>query len=128
MNVVILTGFLGNNPDVKQIEGGSTVCNMSLATNQHWKDKDGQKKQRTDWHRIVCFGSLGETCAKYLRKGSQVAVRGELRCNNWEDEEGNKRTSVEVLAKNVDFLDRKSEDSESKQYENTPEDPTDWGF
>ena len=114
MNIVILTGFLGANPEVKQLDSGATVCNMSLATNQHWTDKDGEKKQRTDWHRIVCFGSLGETCAKYLAKGAQVAVRGELRSNTWEDDAGKTQRSVEILAKSVDFLDRKPENAAKK--------------
>jgi single-strand DNA-binding protein len=108
MNNVTLIGHLGNNPEAKKLDNGTTLCNFSVATNKRWT-KDGEKQERTDWHRIVAFGPLAEVCMEHINKGSHVAIFGELRTNSWQDDAGNNRRSVEVIAKKVDFLDKRSD-------------------
>jgi single-strand DNA-binding protein len=105
MNKVILVGHLGGNPEVKALTGG-TVCNFSIATSEKWV-QDGEARERTDWHKIVVWGKMAEVCGKYLVKGSQVAVEGKIRTREWEDNQGVKRYTTEVLAEHVSFLDRK---------------------
>lgn len=105
MNIVILTGHLGANPETTAIDNGTNLTKFSIATNKRWSDGD-ESQERTDWHRVVTFGRLADNCQKFLKKGSHVAIRGELRTNSWEDDNGNNRRSVEVLAKSVEFLDK----------------------
>jgi len=104
INKVILIGNLGNDPELKSIPSGNSVCEFSLATNESWTDKSGQKQDRTEWHRIVVWGKTGENCAKYLSKGRQCYVEGRLRTRSWEDKEGNKRYTTEIVASTVQFL------------------------
>lgn len=104
VNKVILVGNLGGDPELKHTPGGDPVCEFSLATNESWTDKSGQKQERTEWHSIVVWGKRGEVCAKYLAKGRQAYVEGRLRTRSWEDKEGNKRYKTEVVASDVQFL------------------------
>lgn len=105
VNKVILIGRLGRDPEARATASGSSVTNMSLATNERWTDQQGQRQERTEWHRVVTFGRNAENCAKYLRKGSQVFVEGRLQTRDWEDRDGNKRYTTEVVAQAVRFLD-----------------------
>lgn len=109
MNVAMLTGHLGANPEAKKLDNGRMLCRLSVATNKRWSDKDGERKERTDWHRVVAFGPLAENCLEYLSKGSHVAIQGELQTNSWQDEDGNNRRDVQVVAKSVEFLDKKGD-------------------
>src|SRR6188768_2502111 len=104
VNKVILVGRLGQDPELKNTPGGAAVCNFSVATNEAWTDKSGQKQERTEWHRIVVWGKKAEVCSKYLSKGRQVYVEGRLRTRTWEDKEGGKRYTTEVVANDVQFL------------------------
>ena len=104
VNKVILVGNLGADPDMRYTPSGAGVCELRLATNESWTDKNGQKQERTEWHRIVVWGKRGEVCGKYLAKGRQVYVEGRLRTRNWEDKDGNKRWTTEVIANDVQFL------------------------
>ena len=106
MNVVMLTGHLGNNPEAHKSDAGTMVCRMSLATNKRWK-ADGETHERTDWHKVVAFGPLAEVCLEYLSKGSHIALQGELRVSTWEDNDGNNRRDVQVAARSIEFLDKK---------------------
>ena len=81
------------------------VCNFPVATSESWNDKDGQKQERTEWHRIVVWGKLGELCERYLRKGRKAYVEGRLQTRSWEDKEGQKRYTTEIVATTVQFLD-----------------------
>src|SRR3954462_7581628 len=104
VNKVILIGRLGADPEVRYTSGGSAVANFNMATNESWMDKEGQKKERTEWHRIVVWGKLGELCGQYLSKGRQAYVEGRLQTREWTDKEGAKRYTTEVIAQNIQFL------------------------
>ena len=117
VNKVIIVGNLGSDPDQRHLSSGSTVCDMSVATSERWTDKGGQKQEHTEWHRVQAWGKLAELCAKYLGKGSKVYVEGKLKTRSWEDQEGNKRYTTEVVAREVKFLDgRQQRDSQSQGY------------
>lgn len=105
VNKVILLGRLGQNPELKYTPSGSSVCNFSLATSESWKDKNnGQKQEKTEWHRIVVWGKLAELCHQYLSKGRQVFVEGRLQTRSWDDKTGNKKYTTEILASTVQFI------------------------
>lgn len=103
VNKVILVGNLGKDPVLKDT-GSSNVCNFPIATSESWKDKQGNKQERTEWHDIVVWGKIGENCAKYLKKGRQVYVEGRLQTRSWDDDNGNKRYATDVIARDVQFL------------------------
>ncbi|MBI4403353.1 MAG: single-stranded DNA-binding protein [Deltaproteobacteria bacterium] len=104
VNKVILIGRLGADPEVRYTSSGGAVANFNLATNESWNDKNGQKQERTEWHKIVVWGKLGELCGQYLSKGRQAFVEGRLQTKDWTDKEGNKRYTTEVIAQSVQFL------------------------
>lgn len=104
INKVILIGRLGSDPEVRYTTGGGAVANFNMATNESWTDKSGQKQERTEWHRIVVWGKLGELCAQYLAKGRQAFIEGRLQTREWTDKEGHKRYTTEIVAQNVQFL------------------------
>lgn len=96
INKVIIVGVLGQDPEVKYLTSGNAVCNLSLATNEEWKDKTtGEKKSRTEWHRVVMFGKIAEIAGEYCRKGSQVYIEGKLETREWE-KDGVKRYTTEI--------------------------------
>jgi len=105
INKVILVGRLGSDPEVRYTPSGDAVANFSIATSEEWKDKNsGEKRERTEWHRIVAWRKLGEICGEYLSKGKQVYVEGRIQTNAWEDKEGNKKYTTEIVASTVQFL------------------------
>ena len=104
INKVILVGNLGQDPEVKYMPSGGAVTNISIATTDSWKDKaTGEKKENTEWHRVVFFNRLAEIVGEYLRKGSQVYIEGNLRTRSWEDN-GVKRYSTEIVAREMQML------------------------
>lgn len=105
INKVIIVGNLGNDPETKYMPSGSAVTNLSVATNESWKDKQtGEQKDRTEWHRVAMFGRLAEIAAEYLRKGSQVYIEGKLRTRKWQDQQGNDRYTTEIIADEMQML------------------------
>ena len=119
INKVILIGRLGSDPEVRYTPSGVAVANFNIATSEEWKDKDsGEKRERTEWHRIVAWRRLGEICGEYLSKGQQVYVEGRIQTNAWEDKEGNKRYTTEIVANTVQFLGRR-DSSESARPRST---------
>jgi single-strand DNA-binding protein len=104
VNKVIVLGRLGADPEVKNISANQTVARLSVATSENWTDKEGKKQERTEWHRVVVWGKLAELCGKYLTKGRQVYVEGRLQTRSWEDQQGQKKYSTEVVANTVQFL------------------------
>ena len=104
VNKVILVGNLGADPELSYTPSEAAVCNFSLATNETWKDKDGNKQERTEWHRIVVWGNQAEPCSKFLKKGRQAYVEGRIRTRSWDDKEGNKRYTTEIVSSQVQFL------------------------
>ena len=105
INKAILIGRLGSDPEVRYTPSGVAVANFSIATSEEWKDRDtGEKKERTEWHRIVAWRRLGEICGEYLSKGKQVYVEGRIQTRSWDDRDGNKRYTTEIVATDVQFL------------------------
>lgn len=98
VNKVIIVGTLGNDPEVKYSASGSAIANLSIATSEQWRDKQtGEKKEQTEWHRVVIFGKLAEVAGEYLRKGSQVYIEGQLRTRKWTDSNGVDRYTTEII-------------------------------
>ncbi len=104
VNKVIIIGRLGSDPEKVVTGTGKTVAKFSLATSEQWSDAGGQKQERTEWHRIVVWGRQAETCAQYLSKGRQAYIEGRLQTRQWEDKDGNKRYTTEIVAQRVQFL------------------------
>ncbi len=109
VNKVILLGRLGKDPELTYIPSGQSVAKFTMATNRSYKDKSGEWKEETDWHNIVAWGKLGEICAQYLAKGRQAYVEGQIRTRSWEDREGKKRTTTEIIANEVVLLGARGE-------------------
>ena len=105
INKAILIGRLGSDPEIRYTPSGVAVANFSIATSEEWKDKDtGDKQERTEWHRIVVWRRLAEICGEYLSKGRQVYIEGRIQTRSWEDRDGNKRYTTEIIANDVQFL------------------------
>lgn len=111
-NQATLIGNLGKDPDLRFTGSGKAVCNFSIATSSSWVDNDGKKQERVEWHNIKVWGKQGESCAKYLSKGRQVLVVGEIRTRSYDDRDGNKRYITEIIAQNVRFLGGGKRDEE----------------
>lgn len=109
VNKVILVGNLGQDPEVRYSASGSPVANFSIATSESWNDKEGQRQERTEWHRIVVWGKLAELCGEYLAKGRQVYIEGKLQTRSWDDRDGNKRYTTEIIANQVTFLGNRAD-------------------
>jgi single-strand DNA-binding protein len=104
VNKAILVGNLGRDPELRQTPSGQNVCNFTLATSESWTDRNGERVERTEWHRIVAWGKTGELCAQYLSKGRTVYVEGRIQTREWEDKDGNKRYTTEINAQTVNFI------------------------
>jgi len=104
VNKAILIGNLGRDPELRYTQSGQAVASFTLATSESWTDKSGERKERTEWHRISAWGKVGELCAQYLSKGRTVYVEGRIQTRDWEDKEGNKRQTTEINAQTVQFL------------------------
>jgi single-strand DNA-binding protein len=119
VNRVILVGHLGKDPEVRSLQSGSRVCNLSVATSESWKDRSsGERKERTEWHRVVIFNdNLVQVAEKYLRKGSQVYIEGSLETRKWQDQSGQDKYSTEVVIKQfrgeLTMLDGRSDNGTS---------------
>ncbi len=122
VNKVILVGNLGRDPEVRHTQTGKAVANFTLATSRKWRDKDGQQQEQTEWHKIVAWDRLAEICTEYLSKGRQVYIEGRLQTRDWEDKEGNKRWTTEIVALDMKMLGRRS-DYESGAGSQAPSDP-----
>lgn len=122
VNKVILVGNLGADPEVRYTAQGTPVANFRMATNENYTNKQGQKHERTEWHRIVCWGRLAEITGEYLSKGRQIYVEGRLQTRQWEDREGVKRYTTEITASNVRFLGGRNQANKAEQ--NTNEVPS----
>ncbi len=104
VNKVILVGNLGRDPEVRYTKSGQAVASFSLATSERWTGKDGNKEEKTEWHRIVAWGKLGEICGEYLSKGKLVYIEGRLQTREWDDKDGNKKQTTEIVASNMTML------------------------
>jgi len=104
VNKVILIGNLGRDPEIRYTQSGTAVANLNLATSDSWKDAQGQRQERTEWHRVVAWDKLAEIAKEYLSKGKQVYIEGRLQTRSWEDKEGHKRTTTEIRADQMVML------------------------
>lgn len=108
VNKVILVGRLGAEPESRAFPDGGSICNLSIATSESWKDKQtGEKKERTEWHRVVLRNRLGEVAQQYLHKGSQVYIEGRIQTRKWQDQNGQDRYSTEIIGNEMNMLDGK---------------------
>ena len=124
VNKAILVGNLGGDPETKKTASGQSITLFNVATSNSWTNRDGQKQEQTEWHRIVVWGKLAETCGEYLAKGRKVYVEGRLQTRSWEDDKGQKRYTTEVVAGQVLFLSanntQEKKQSGDMNYKNEP--------
>ena len=127
VNKVMLIGNLGGDPETKKTNSGQTITLFNLATSSSWTNREGQRQEHTEWHRIVVWGKLAETCAEYLSKGRKVYIEGRLQTRSWEDDKGQKRYTTEIVASQVLFLGgnatqekRSEENKENTSYKSEP--------
>src|SRR2546425_8814421 len=109
VNKVILVGRLGRDPETRYTGGGQAVANFSVATDESYKDKNGERQKRTEWHKIVVWGKQAEIAQQYLKKGSLIFIEGRIQSREWQDKEGQKRTSFEIVASNFRMLGGRAE-------------------
>lgn len=115
LNKVILIGRLGKDVELKCTPNGNAVANFTIATNENWVDKNNQKQEKTEWHRIVVWGKTAENCNNYIAKGSQVYVEGKLQTRTWDDKNGQKQYITEIVANNIQFLDSLGDKSKNEK-------------
>jgi single-strand DNA-binding protein len=118
LNKAILIGRLGKDPEMRFTPSGRAVTNFTMATSDYWMDQNNERQERTEWHRIVAWGKLAETCAKILAKGKLVYIEGRLQTRAWDDRDGNKRYTTEIVANAMQILSP-MDSSESKDYSDT---------
>lgn len=112
MNRAILLGNLGRDPEMRSLSDGSAVANLSLATSERWKDKNtGERREKTEWHRVVAFGRLAEIMSQYLRKGSKVLIEGKITTRKWQDQSGVDKYTTEIVAEKMEMIDSKDSGS-----------------
>ena len=104
VNKVILIGNLGRDPETRYMPDGGAITNISIATTENWKDKNGDKQEKTEWHRVAFFGKLAEIAGEYLKKGSQVYVEGRLQTRKWQDKDGQDKYTTEIVANAMQML------------------------
>ena len=110
INKAVIVGTLGKDPEIKYAQNGNAVVNISVATNESWKDRQtGEAQERTEWHRIVMFGKLGEIASQYLKKGSQAYFEGRIKTSKWQDDNGNDRYSTQIVANEMEMLGRRTD-------------------
>ncbi|RKX64912.1 MAG: single-stranded DNA-binding protein [Thermodesulfobacteriota bacterium] len=111
INKVILIGHLGADPELRYTPNGTPVANFRIATTERWTNKQGERMESTEWHRIVAWGKLGEFCGQYLNKGKQVYIEGRLRTRSWEDKDGKKQWTTEIIAQRLQLLGKPEKSS-----------------
>ena len=130
VNKVILVGNLGANPEMRFTQGGQPIANLRIATTERWTDRAGQKQEATEWHRVVLFGKTAEIAGQYLTKGRQVYIEGRIRTRQWQDQQGQKRYTTEIVATNMTLLGGRGERAPEDQAATVPPDdsmPADFG-
>ncbi len=116
LNKVMVIGHLGRDPEMRFTPSGRPVTSFSMATSRSWKTSDGERRSETEWFNIVAWGSLAEICNQYLKKGKQVYIEGRLQNRRWEDDEGNKRSTTEIVAREMIMLgDRRDQKEEAEE-------------
>lgn len=124
INKVILIGNLGGDPETRAMPNGTAVANLSIATSETWKDKQtGEKKERTEWHKVAMFGRTAEIAGEYLRKGSKIYIEGRLRTRKWQDKQGNDRWTTEIVADSLQMLGDGKQKTQASQPQAQPDAP-----
>lgn len=113
INKAILIGNLGNDPEIRYTQAGTAVASFTMATAEKWKDQNGEWQERTEWHRIVCWGKLADTCGEHLQKGSKIYLEGKIQTRKWQDQNGNDRYTTEIVGREIKFLSPRSESQQS---------------
>ncbi|MBL7113963.1 MAG: single-stranded DNA-binding protein, partial [Bacteroidales bacterium] len=109
VNKVILVGNVGKDPEIRYLEGGTAVCSFSMATSETYRNRDGERVTNTEWHNVVLWRGLAEVAERYVKKGSQLFIEGKIRTRSWDDKDGNKRYTTEIIADNMVMLGRKAD-------------------
>lgn len=120
VNRMIVLGHVGRDPEVRYTTDGAAIANVSIATTRTWKDKQGEKQEETEWHRISFFGRLAEIVGEYVKKGSQIYVEGRLRTRKWQDKEGTDRYTTEIVAESIQLLGGRGERAEDGPKQSKP--------
>ncbi|MEE8335243.1 MAG: single-stranded DNA-binding protein [Candidatus Neomarinimicrobiota bacterium] len=128
VNKVVLVGHLGGDPDSRYTPSGTAVVNFTLATNEAWRDSNGDSQEKTEWHRCVMFGKSAELAGEWLKKGQLVYIEGKLQTRNWEDKDGNKRYTTEIVSDVFTMLGRKMTESEKPVVTSSGDDEDDLPF
>ena len=115
VNKAILVGYVGTDPEVRYLDSGTPVCNFRLATSEVYKNKSGERVTTTEWHNVVLWRGLAETAEKYIKKGTQLYIEGRIKTRSWDDKDGNKRYTTEIICDNLQMLGKKTDE--------TPESP-----
>ncbi|MDD2292625.1 MAG: single-stranded DNA-binding protein [Bacteroidales bacterium] len=113
LNKALLIGNVGKDPEVRHLEGGASVATFTLATTERYKDRNGEMKENTEWHNIVAWRQLAELASNYIKKGTQIYVEGRIRSRSWDDQNGNKRYTTEIIADSIQLLGRKSDNEQT---------------
>ncbi len=121
LNKITIIGRLGADPDVRYTQNNTAVANISVATSERYKDKSGEQQEKTEWHRVVAWNRLAEICQKYLKKGSLVYFEGKSESREWEDKDGAKRYTTEIIAREMKMLDSKSTGEQKQEPEPEPD-------
>jgi single-strand DNA-binding protein len=115
LNKIMIIGRLGRDPELRYTNSGTPVASFSVATDERWADSDGNRQTRTEWHNVVAWSKLGEICGKYLKKGRLVYIEGRVQTREWDDRDGNKRRTTEIIASNMQMLESRAEAETSSQ-------------
>ncbi len=123
VNRVILVGHLGGDPEMRYTSSGTPVTNFSLATNERWNNQDGERQERTEWHKIVTWSKLAEISNQYLTKGQLVFIEGRIQTREWDDKDGNKRRTTEIVASEMRMMSPRSSDGPRQQEQEQKQEP-----
>jgi len=120
VNKVILVGNVGKDPEIRYLEGGTAVCSFPMATSETYRNREGERVTTTEWHNIVLWRGLAEVAERYVKKGSQLFIEGRIRTRSWDDRDGNKRYTTEIVADNMQMLGRRPDDTSSQDVQSAP--------
>jgi len=115
INKAILVGYVGTDPEVRYLDSGTPVCNFRLATSEVYKNKNGEKVTTTEWHNVVLWRGLAELAEKYVKKGTQLYIEGRIKTRSWDDKDGNKRYTTEIICDNIQLLGKKIDEPPESQ-------------
>jgi single-strand DNA-binding protein len=123
VNKAILIGYVGNDPEVRYIDSGVPVCNFRLATSEVYKNRNGERITSTEWHNVVLWRGLAEVAEKYVKKGTQLYIEGRIRTRSWDDKDGNKRYTTEIIGDNMQLLGKRMDESSTVSEPDKPAEP-----